>query len=86
MAFQGQEEHVQQPQAYGVPGGVANYEVIVIPGSFLSSRFDEQKIKEACAQMHARGLKLVGTSSLDMCGACFCMCKKPSLTLIFGPM
>jgi len=62
------------------------YEVVVIKGSFLSSRFDEQEIKQVCAGMQARGLKLVGTSSLDLCGVCFCACKKPALTLIFGPM
>lgn len=83
MAYQGYDENVQQ-QGYGAVA--AGYEVVVIPGSFFSSSFDQQKIIEVCNQMQARGLKLVGTSSLDMCGCCLCMCKKPSLTLIFGPM
>ena len=62
------------------------YEVVVVKGSFFSSTFNEQEITQVCAERQARGLKLVGTSSLDFCGVCFCMCKKPSLTLIFGPM
>ncbi len=78
MAYDGNE--------YGQGHGGASYEVVVIKGSFFSSNFNEDKIQDACEDMHARGMKLVGSSSVDMCGACFCMCKKPSLTLIFGPM
>lgn len=70
-----------QQQQYG-----AGYEVVVVKGSFFSSNFNQNKIIEVCNEMQARGLKLVGTSSLDLCGVCFCVCKKPSLTLIFGPM
>ncbi len=78
MAYNGDE--------YGQGPGGANYEVVVIKGSFFSSYFNEDKIQDACEDMHARGMKLVGSSSVDFCGACFCACKKPSLTLIFGPM
>jgi len=83
MAYQGNQEYGQAPQGYNTGG---NYEVVVIPGSFFSSSFSPEKIKQTCAEMEARGLKLVGTSSIDFCGCCLCMCKKPSLTLIFGPM